>query len=120
MWRDEVNTPMLDEKTSQRYQNWIGNRWLDRGGFQQGSRNWHIAVMGLAGETGEIIDEIKKIYRDGKAPGEALKLEMGDALHYLTVLAHSYGWSLEELMRANVAKLVERDAKDPHTKGDVR
>jgi NTP pyrophosphatase (non-canonical NTP hydrolase) len=90
------------------FEEWVGKRW---GASPPGSRHWLIAVMGLAGETGECVEPMKKHYRDGKHPGDALKLELGDVLHYLTVLAHSYGWSLDELMQANMAKLEARDAK---------
>lgn len=68
-----------------------------------------VAALGFAGETGEVVEHLKKHYRDGKHPGDALKLELGDALHYLTVIAQSYGWSLEDLMDANIAKLDARD-----------
>lgn len=67
-----------------------------------------VAALGLAGEVGEVVEHLKKHYRDGRHPGEALKLELGDVLHYLTVVAQSYGWDLQEIQRANMAKLDAR------------
>ena len=90
------------------FEKFIDRRW---GEVKPTSRKWLVAVMGLGGETGETIEPMKKHFRDGKVPGEELKLELGDVLHYLTVLAHSYGWSLEEVMAANMDKLTAQDFK---------
>ena len=97
-------------KTFERY---VSDRWatkdeLDLRGFRVPYPM--TAALGLAGETGEVVEHLKKHYRDGKHPGAALKLELGDVLHYLTVIAQSYGWSLQDLMDANVCKLIARDA----------
>lgn len=73
-----------------------------------------VAALGLAGETGEVLEHLKKHYRDGKHPGNALKLELGDVLHYLTVIAGSYGWTLDQLAAANIEKLRVRDAARGH------
>lgn len=88
------------------FEQWIKDRW---GTFEPLSRKWQIASMGMAGEMGECMEHLKKHLRDGKVPGEALKLEFGDLLHYLTLLINSYGWSTQEVMHANIIKLNERD-----------
>jgi NTP pyrophosphatase (non-canonical NTP hydrolase) len=96
------------------YDFWIHQRWNGKQPEQQPKGDVPyspVAAMGLAGETGEVMELLKKHWRDGKHPGEDLLLELGDVLHYLTVLAHAYGWVLGDLMEANVAKLVARDAK---------
>jgi len=85
---------------------YVRNRW---GPVQPLDRSWLIATMGLAGETGEVVEPLKKHYRDGVHPGDALLLELGDVLHYLTVLGQSYGWTLDDIASANVAKLIARD-----------
>jgi NTP pyrophosphatase (non-canonical NTP hydrolase) len=91
------------------FERWVDESW--KGPIQPGSRNWLIAVMGLAGETGEVTEPLKKHFRDGKVPGPELLLEFGDVLHYLIVLAHSYGYTLEQMMRANMVKLEARDVQ---------
>lgn len=94
------------------YDQWIAARW---DGQQPEERAKHfvpfspVAVMGLAGECGEVMEHLKKHYRDGKHPGEALKLELGDMLHYLTVIARAYGWTLDDICIANIHKLEDRD-----------
>lgn len=94
---------------------YIGDRWAHRLEDPQGGGHLvpypTVAAFGLAGEAGEVMELLKKHHRDGKHPGESLKLELGDLLHYLTVIARSYGWSLEDLMEANVTKLKARDAQ---------
>lgn len=69
-------------------------------------------ALGLAEETGEVVGKIKKWLRgdDGKGEmnserKEALKLELGDVLWYLAVLADDLGFTLEEVGRANNEKL---------------
>lgn len=67
--------------------------------------------LGLAGESGEAVDKIKKSYRDGTIDNHALVLELGDALWYLTAIANTIGYSLEGVMEANIAKLASRRAR---------
>lgn len=98
--------------TIAQFTNWIANRW---DGGQPAQQMRHpvpfspIAAMGLAGEVGEVMELLKKHARDGKHPGEALRLELGDVLHYLTVITISYGWSLDDIALGNMDKLIERD-----------
>jgi NTP pyrophosphatase (non-canonical NTP hydrolase) len=68
-------------------------------------------ALGLAGETGEVVDEIKKGYRPGWDinPGKLL-LEMGDVLWYWTRMCEHFGWSFEDVARANIDKLTKRRA----------
>jgi NTP pyrophosphatase (non-canonical NTP hydrolase) len=96
------------------YDVWIAERWNGQQPAQQpkGEIPYSpVAAMGLAGETGEVMELLKKHWRDGKHPGEDMLLELGDVLHYLLVIAHAYGWTLGDLMEANVTKLTKRDAK---------
>lgn len=68
-----------------------------------------LSGMGLAGESGEICDMIKKNAFHGKLmdTDELLK-ELGDVLWYFTLLAHLYGLSLDQIKEANVRKLCDR------------
>jgi len=74
--------------------------------------------VGAGGEMGEAMDHFKKVVRDYDADfdlypadkrQEAL-LEFGDALNYFTRCAHEFGFTLEQIMAANVVKLERRDA----------
>lgn len=66
--------------------------------------------IGLAGETGECMEWLKKsVYRkDPKFTNEMLLLELGDVLHYVTRIALNKGWTIKDLLTANVQKLQRR------------
>ena len=67
-------------------------------------------ALGLAGETGEVVDEIKKVYRDGNilVRLEKIKLELGDVIWYWTILYKKLGLNPEDIFEANINKLSER------------
>lgn len=70
---------------------------------------WLLCGLGLAGEGGEVADILKKHVFHGKALDTAhLFEEVGDVLWYLDRLCWLMGWTLEEVMQANVAKLRKR------------
>jgi len=67
------------------------------------------AAIGLAGEAGEVLDIVKKSWVYGKALDEAkLQEEAGDVLHYLTMLCIKMGWTWQDLIDNNTAKLNKR------------
>jgi NTP pyrophosphatase (non-canonical NTP hydrolase) len=69
-------------------------------------------ALGLAGESGEVADLIKKSqYRNGSLDETRLVEELGDALWYLTAIADLFGWSLAEIATANAGKLQARRGK---------
>ena len=79
-----------------------------------------MGYLGLccAGEAGEIAEKLKKFYRDGGDMGHAegafaqkLLLELGDELYYVVKLAHVLGFSLQDVVDANVEKLRDRQAR---------
>ncbi len=66
-----------------------------------------IPLLGLAGETGELLSEYKKYFRDGntnKLFKERLKEELGDLLWYLNNCASKAGLSLDEIAVRNLRK----------------
>ncbi len=66
-------------------------------------------ALGLAGETGEVIDDIKKrVFHGRDVPLEHTKEELGDVLWYVANIATEYHFSLEEIMQQNVDKLLSR------------
>jgi len=69
-------------------------------------------VLGLAGETGEVVELIKKAVRsDSPVDREKLKYELGDVLWYLSQLATECGLKLNEIAEANIVKLQKRYGK---------
>jgi NTP pyrophosphatase (non-canonical NTP hydrolase) len=68
-----------------------------------------MASIGLAGETGECCDLVKKeLFHNHLQNKEAMKKELGDALWYLTVLCDAYDLTLDEVVQANIEKLQKR------------
>lgn len=66
-------------------------------------------AVGLAGEVGEVCEEVKKAYRDDRDfDKEKLTNELGDVLWYLTNIASKAGITLEEVMQQNIKKLTKR------------
>lgn len=65
--------------------------------------------LGLTGEAGEVVDIIKKEKWHGRPMDKVEMLkELGDVAWYLSALAQAYGFSLEEVLAANVDKLEAR------------
>ena len=66
-------------------------------------------AMGLAGESGELVDLMKKeVHHHHNPDVEAIKKECGDVLHYLAGIATMYGLTLEDIAMANIEKLNKR------------
>jgi len=69
-------------------------------------------VMGLCGEAGEAIDIVKKYLFQGHPLGleeeEHLMKECGDALWYIATMTDALGYTLEDVMKANIEKLKSR------------
>lgn len=71
-----------------------------------------MGALGLAGESGEVIDHIKKHVFQGHPiddeSHDALVKEMGDVFWYFTSLCNSLGMSLNQIMSVNSDKLRTR------------
>lgn len=68
-------------------------------------------ALGLAGETGEVVDKIKKVIRQGEftlGANLAIAKELGDVLWYLAALSKQLGYTLEEVAEMNLQKLKDR------------
>ena len=64
--------------------------------------------LGISGEAGDVAGCIKKTvsHKDGQMSG--VKENLGDTLWYIAMICNYYGWSLEEIMNENIAKLQKR------------
>ncbi len=75
---------------------------------------WIYAALGLAGETGEVLEKLKKVFRDEKdfhiTPEKLqdIKKELGDVLWYLSALANDLRLDLDEVAQTNLDKIEER------------
>lgn len=67
------------------------------------------AVLGLAGESGEVADYYKKVkYHSHPLDQEKIIKELGDIMWYVALAAHSLGVTLDDVARINVKKLEKR------------
>lgn len=63
-------------------------------------------AMGLAGETGELVDELKKVlYHNKELDISKLRSELGDVLWYISQLATALDIELINVANNNLAKL---------------
>jgi len=67
-------------------------------------------VLGLVGEAGEIANKLKKAWRDNTFDKKDIAKELGDVAYYLAQTLTELGFSLEEVMKENNAKLAARKA----------
>ena len=70
-------------------------------------------ALGLAGETGEVVDHIKKVIRDNNREvnaerRELIAKELGDVLWYMASIAADLGMTLNEVAELNIKKLKDR------------
>jgi NTP pyrophosphatase (non-canonical NTP hydrolase) len=85
-----------------------------------------LTTLGLAGESGEVAEKMKKFFRDKKGQVDEdfrmnLKKELGDVLWYVAMLAESFDLGLEEIAGHNLQKLASRkDRGVLHGNGDHR
>jgi NTP pyrophosphatase (non-canonical NTP hydrolase) len=77
-------------------------------------KDWYYG-LGLTGESGEVVELIKKANRTGewRIPVEgkrldSMLLELGDVLWYIARLGDVYGFTLQQIAEANIEKLRDR------------
>ncbi len=84
------------------------------------------SALGLAGETGEVVEKVKKLLREKKgivdeASREEIIKEMGDVLWYLAMLAEELKVPLSKVVETNIKKLnLWKDRRTVLGKGDNR
>lgn len=82
--------------------------------------------MGIAGESGEIIEKVKKTIRNDagiitEEKKEAIQKEIGDVLWYLSQLAAALEIPFDDVAVGNIKKLAERAERGViKSEGDVR
>ncbi len=83
-------------------------------------------ALGLNGESGEVAEIVKKVFRDSggvlnAASRAALKKELGDVLWYVAALCHEARLDMAEVAKSNLDKLSDRRARGAlHGSGDDR
>ncbi len=83
-------------------------------------------TLGLAGETGEVCEKVKKVIRDNGGNFDAdavsaIRKELGDVLWYVARLAAELGLDMEDVAAENLNKLASRKERGQlHGSGDDR
>lgn len=110
------------------FREWIKSRWSEYVS-RPGNDNLAIMGLGLAGEAGEVMEEIDAIV-EAQGNLEDLKLELGDVMHYATAIGYKFGIDADPAPHADiypnlsvhVGRVLEpvkkfiRDQKDPTEK----
>ena len=66
-------------------------------------------VMGLNGESGEVIDVVKKhLFQGHELDKEKIVKELGDVLWYVAEVCESLDVTIEQVMEQNIEKLQKR------------
>lgn len=101
---------MNDNNTFQSYQEFVNNMKI----YPEAMRVIY-PTLGLVGEAGEISEKVKKWVRDEDYTNgmsismrEAILDELGDPLWYIAAIASDMGFTLQEVVYANVRKLTSR------------
>lgn len=87
---------------------------------------WIYPALGLSGETGEVMEKLKKIIRDENSiitdnKRKELVKELGDVLWYMAQLATSLNIDLNHVAEENLKKLKDRMNRGKlHGSGDNR
>jgi len=87
-------------------------------------------AMGLAGEAGEVLEKVKKLWRNKGITSRAfmseedrviLLAELGDVLWYAAAMATELNYLLSAVATANISKLKDRASRNViKSEGDTR
>ncbi|MCI6619349.1 MAG: nucleoside triphosphate pyrophosphohydrolase family protein [Prevotella sp.] len=83
-------------------------------------------TIGLAGETGEVAEKVKKVIRDhegefSEAQKAEIAKELGDVLWYVASIAADMGYPMDDIARLNIEKIRSRAERSKiHGEGDNR
>ena len=69
-------------------------------------------ALGLGGESGEVLEKIKKLIRDGNFNPEEVAKEIGDVLWYASRLCNAIGYEFGEVANMNYNKLKSRQERN--------
>ncbi|NCN52784.1 nucleoside triphosphate pyrophosphohydrolase family protein [Candidatus Parcubacteria bacterium] len=92
--------------------------------------NFVYPALGLAGETGEVVEKVKKLLRNHEVTEasqipvekkEEIEKEMGDVLWYLAQLATELDIDFGDVAEQNIEKILSRKERGMlHSEGDNR
>jgi NTP pyrophosphatase (non-canonical NTP hydrolase) len=76
-------------------------------------------LLGLAGESGEVCELLKKHFCVGdELDKEKLKKELGDVMWYIAEICDAYGFTMQDVAEKNISKLRARHGEKFSGTGD--
>ena len=69
-------------------------------------------ALGLGGESGEVLEKIKKLIRDDVYEPDEIAKELGDVLWYLSRMCNAIAYPLEQVAQMNINKLTSRKERN--------
>lgn len=66
------------------------------------------AIFGLTSEAGEVSGILQKVYQGHDADPEHMKKELGDCLWMIAEACTALGFTMDDVMKTNIAKLEKR------------
>jgi NTP pyrophosphatase (non-canonical NTP hydrolase) len=94
--------------------------------YKDQGHNYIYPLLGLAGESGEVVEKFKKMIRnnDGVMTDEikeSIKKELGDLLWYVAQICTEIGIELDDVVVTNLEKLQSRSKRGVlKSEGDSR
>lgn len=81
--------------------------------YPEADNNFIYPTLGLAGESGEVAEKIKKVIRDkggviDEETKKEIEKELGDVLWYVSQIASELGLDLNNVAEKNIEKLYSR------------
>ena len=113
-----MNIPKINVTGFDEYQEICAETDLGNiGGRRHLEPEWMYYVLGIGGETGELLEKIKKLFRDGDGiPTVEQKIEiakeMGDINWYMARLCDLFGMAYSDVPKLNIEKLFSRKESD--------
>ncbi|MCL2037715.1 nucleoside triphosphate pyrophosphohydrolase family protein [Candidatus Saccharibacteria bacterium] len=113
----------FDEYQKLAKRTWYPPAVMAEGGDDFRERAQTVAVLGISGEAGEIVEKWKKViqrYEGFEMTPELVadfKKELGDVLWYMAIFADGLGLSFDEVAKKNIAKLSDRQKRKVLLKG---
>lgn len=105
--------------TFEEYDKFVASTWFT--GTDKDLENLFVCTAGLAGETGEVCEKLKKWVRDGTFDQALIVKELGDVLYYLTTISRLIGSNLTAVVESNEQKIKGRiDRGTQRGSGDGR
>lgn len=93
------------------YATWTEQLWFISGPRKLAEKDFTVMGFGLAGETGEVMEILKKRVRDGQLDLDRLTKELGDVAYYWARICKAFGLKPSAVLAANVAKIEDRRAR---------